>query len=244
MACVGDPPVLCLDEPTAGMDASARRDVWALLNRIKKDRAIILCTHHMDEADILGDRIAVLSAGRLQAMGTSNFLKEQYKLGVHLNLTCPAGFDRRELWDLIKKHVPAAQLDLSDEIDANDTNEAQRREMEEETVGAVREGDLQVLLPADSQATLAPLLTDLEELQARNRAAGKPVLAFGVASTSLEDVFLALKREAALAKAGRKNRMPLESKKSEQLAEPLVADKEVLFKVAAAEREPDSFCPF
>eukprot|EP00961_Rhodomonas_salina_P229241 3098396-Rhodomonas_salina.2 len=48
------------------MDAGARRDVWALLLQKRRGRAIVLCTHYMDEADILGDRIAVIHAGRLQ----------------------------------------------------------------------------------------------------------------------------------------------------------------------------------
>lgn len=60
MALIGDPKIVFLDEPTAGMDSSARRDVWELLLRKKEGKCIILCTHMMDEADILGECIHLL----------------------------------------------------------------------------------------------------------------------------------------------------------------------------------------
>jgi ATP-binding cassette subfamily A (ABC1) protein 3 len=52
-----------LDEPTSGMDLSARRQLWNMLKAEKKDRIIILTTHYMDEADILGDRIGIMKSG-------------------------------------------------------------------------------------------------------------------------------------------------------------------------------------
>lgn len=54
-----------LDEPTSGMDTTSRRKLWDMLKRNKKDRIIILTTHYMDEADILGDRIAIMAEGRV-----------------------------------------------------------------------------------------------------------------------------------------------------------------------------------
>jgi ATP-binding cassette subfamily A (ABC1) protein 3 len=50
-----------LDEPTSGMDLSARRGLWEMLKTYKKDRIIILTTHYMDEADVLGDRIGIMA---------------------------------------------------------------------------------------------------------------------------------------------------------------------------------------
>ncbi len=55
-----------LDEPSSGMDPWARRLLWGVLEKAKATKTIVLCTHYMDEADILGDRIAVMSRGRLQ----------------------------------------------------------------------------------------------------------------------------------------------------------------------------------
>jgi ATP-binding cassette subfamily A (ABC1) protein 3 len=51
------------DEPTAGMDLQARRHMWSMLKEYRKDRIILITTHYMDEADILGDRIGIMSAG-------------------------------------------------------------------------------------------------------------------------------------------------------------------------------------
>src|SRR5262249_29714375 len=53
---LGDPPIMVLDEPTAGLDAAARRDVWNLINTVKKwGRTVILTTHYLEEAEFLSD---------------------------------------------------------------------------------------------------------------------------------------------------------------------------------------------
>jgi len=57
------------------MDPTARRETWDLIKGLKKDKIIILTTHYMDEADELGDRIAVMVKGKLKCCGTSLFLK-------------------------------------------------------------------------------------------------------------------------------------------------------------------------
>ncbi|XP_048589175.1 phospholipid-transporting ATPase ABCA1-like isoform X2 [Nematostella vectensis] len=87
MAFVAESRVVILDEPTAGVDPYARRSIWDLLLKYKKDRTVLLSTHHMDEADVLGDRIAIISQGKLQCCGTSLFLKSHYGNGYYLTLT-------------------------------------------------------------------------------------------------------------------------------------------------------------
>ena len=82
IALCGDTKVLLLDEPSSGMDPTARRDTWEFLKREKKNRTIVLTTHYMDEADELGDRIAIMSKGKLKCCGTSQFLKQRYGLGL------------------------------------------------------------------------------------------------------------------------------------------------------------------
>jgi len=67
-----------LDEPTSGMDPESRRQTWDILQEERHGRTMILSTHFMDEADLLGDRIAILANGRLQCFGTSLFLKKKY----------------------------------------------------------------------------------------------------------------------------------------------------------------------
>lgn len=64
-AFVGDAKTIILDEPTAGIDPYARRAIWELLIKLKQGRTILLSSHHMDEADILGDRIAIISSKKL-----------------------------------------------------------------------------------------------------------------------------------------------------------------------------------
>ncbi|CAJ0584189.1 unnamed protein product, partial [Mesorhabditis spiculigera] len=75
IALIGGSKFVILDEPTAGVDVNSRKEIWRLLLKHKKDRTILLSTHHMDEADVLADRIAILSEGKLKALGSSVYLK-------------------------------------------------------------------------------------------------------------------------------------------------------------------------
>jgi ATP-binding cassette subfamily A (ABC1) protein 3 len=75
-----------LDEPTAGMDLSARRGLWDMLKNYKRDRIIILTTHYMDEADVLGDRIGIMAHGNLLCLGSSLFLKKKFGAGYKLTM--------------------------------------------------------------------------------------------------------------------------------------------------------------
>ena len=86
IAFVAKSKVVILDEPTAGVDPYARRSIWELLLKYRKGRTIILSTHFMDEADILGDRIAIISQGKLVCCGSSLFLKGHYGNGYYLTL--------------------------------------------------------------------------------------------------------------------------------------------------------------
>ena len=84
---IGDNKTVILDEPTAGVDPHSRRGIWELLTKYKKDRTIILSTHHMDEADILGDRIAIIASGKLQCIGSSLYLRRKFGKGYQLTVT-------------------------------------------------------------------------------------------------------------------------------------------------------------
>jgi len=84
IALIGDSKLVMLDEPTSGMDTTSRRKLWDMLKKYKQDRIIILTTHYMDEADILGDRIAIMAEGRVQCLGSSLFLKNRYGVGYNL----------------------------------------------------------------------------------------------------------------------------------------------------------------
>ena len=73
LACslAGNPDLLFLDEPTTGLDPQARRHLWEIIEQFKSGgRTIVLTTHHMDEAERLCDRIAIMDRGKVIALGT------------------------------------------------------------------------------------------------------------------------------------------------------------------------------
>ncbi|KAF7656308.1 hypothetical protein LDENG_00043690 [Lucifuga dentata] len=93
IAFVGGSKVVVLDEPTAGVDPYSRRGIWDLLLKYRKDRTIILSTHYMDEAELLGDRIAIISQGKLCCCGSPLFLKSQLGSGYYLTVVKKEGLD-------------------------------------------------------------------------------------------------------------------------------------------------------
>ena len=80
MSLVNVPTVLFLDEPTVGLDVTARRDLWAYVRQISRQgTTIVLTTHYLDEADALCDRVAIIDRGRIQATGAPSELKITYQ---------------------------------------------------------------------------------------------------------------------------------------------------------------------
>uniref|UniRef100_A0A8B9HX73 P-type phospholipid transporter n=1 Tax=Astyanax mexicanus TaxID=7994 RepID=A0A8B9HX73_ASTMX len=98
MAFVGGSKVVILDEPTSGVDPYSRRSIWDLLLKYRTGRTVILSTHHMDEADLLSDRVAIISKGQLHCCGSPLFLKNCFGVGFYLTLV-------RRIKDLRKKEV-------------------------------------------------------------------------------------------------------------------------------------------
>ena len=70
LALVSQPEILFLDEPTLGLDVLARRELWRGIKALKGKVTVILTTHYLEEAETLADRIGVMAAGRLKAVGT------------------------------------------------------------------------------------------------------------------------------------------------------------------------------
>ena len=77
LALVHQPSVLFLDEPTTGLDPASRRDIWQEVQRLNREQGItiFLTTQYLEEADALGDRIAIIDAGQLVAAGKPDELK-------------------------------------------------------------------------------------------------------------------------------------------------------------------------
>jgi ABC-2 type transport system ATP-binding protein len=95
MTLVGDPRVIFLDEPTAGLDPRTRRTLWEAIRRlVATGVTIFLTTQYLEEADHLADRIALLDHGRLVAEGTSDELKRLIPGGhIRLQFADPAELD-------------------------------------------------------------------------------------------------------------------------------------------------------
>ncbi|XP_059086217.1 retinal-specific phospholipid-transporting ATPase ABCA4-like [Tigriopus californicus] len=86
LAFIGGSKVVILDEPTSGVDPIARRYIWDLITRFKHGRTILMTTHHLDEAEILSDRIAIIHKGELKIDGSLSSLKKQFGDGMHLTI--------------------------------------------------------------------------------------------------------------------------------------------------------------
>ncbi|XP_041978072.1 phospholipid-transporting ATPase ABCA1-like [Aricia agestis] len=163
IALSGGARVVLLDEPTSGMDPSSRRALWELLQKIKDGRSMILTTHFMDEADFLGDRVAIMSLGRLQCVGSPYFLKRHYGIGYTLVIVKTEEFDELACTELIRKYIPATNV-----------FEDKGRETTYK-------------LPNEYSHVFEAMLTDLESnmhtIQFKN---------YGLIATTLEDVFMSV----------------------------------------------------
>ncbi|XP_068921390.1 phospholipid-transporting ATPase ABCA3-like [Petaurus breviceps papuanus] len=166
IALIGGSKVVLLDEPTSGMDPVSRRATWDLLQSQKSKRTIVLTTHFMDEADLLGDRIAIMAKGELQCCGSSLFLKQKYGAGYHLVMVKEQHCKENEIEDLIHNHVLNASL--------------------ESNIGA----ELSFLLPKENVHRFEALFEELEERQAE-----LGISSFGASVTTMEEVFLRVSKQ-------------------------------------------------
>jgi len=87
IALVNDPEVVFLDEPTTGLDPHARRAVWDVLLGLKQQgKTVFLTTHYMEEAELLADTVAVISSGKIVALGSPSELIERHANDMRLTL--------------------------------------------------------------------------------------------------------------------------------------------------------------
>ncbi|XP_026511147.1 retinal-specific phospholipid-transporting ATPase ABCA4-like [Terrapene carolina triunguis] len=209
IAFVGEAKVVVLDEPTSGVDPYSRRSIWDLLLKYRSGRTIILSTHHMDEADILGDRVAIISQGKLFCSGSPVFLKNCFGSGFYLTLVrkmkntqggvewgshspscgsqCSCSCSRCAPKDTVEG--PEQELDG----DVNELTELIHHHVPEakliESIGQ----ELIYLLPSKDfkQRAYASLFRELEET-----LADLGLSSFGISDTPLEEVFLKVTADA------------------------------------------------
>lgn len=101
LGLVGDPELLFLDEPTTGFDPSARRKAWELVENLRGlGKTVLLTTHYMDEAEHLADRVGVVVAGRLVALGTPGELGGRARTSSSIAFRLPPEVAASEVPDL------------------------------------------------------------------------------------------------------------------------------------------------
>ncbi|KAM7407614.1 hypothetical protein PAMA_003372 [Pampus argenteus] len=172
IAFIGGSRLVVLDEPTTGVDPCSRRSIWDIVIQHKKHRTIIMSTHHLDEAEVLSDRIAFLERGGLKCCGSPFYLKDKLGQGYKLTLTKKLQnlesekLDNAELKGFIQAHVPEARL-----------KEAQG-------------GDLIYSLPPFTSANASSYRSLMTALDANLDAL--QLGGYGISDTTLEEVFLQL----------------------------------------------------
>ncbi|KAK1930710.1 ABC transporter A family member 2 [Phytophthora citrophthora] len=166
LAFMGDSKLVFLDEPTSGMDPYSRRFTWNLLQRNRDDRVIVLTTHFMDEADILGDRIAIMADGQLCCAGSSLFLKNRYGAGYNLTMIKAPGCNVEAVGTFLRNFVPEAKC-LSN-------------------FGS----EVVFQLPSKSSGVFSTMLQVLDD-----EKHGLRIVQYGVSVTTLEEVFLRISQD-------------------------------------------------
>ncbi|XP_071081906.1 phospholipid-transporting ATPase ABCA3-like isoform X2 [Haliotis cracherodii] len=161
IALIGGSKIVILDEPTSGMDPAARRQTWDILQKNRHGRTMLLTTHFMDEADLLGDRIAIMAEGVVKCCGTSYFLKKLYGAGYHLVMVKEPTCRVASVTAVVQRYVPTAVMES--EINA----------------------ELSYLLPDDQSANFAALFTKIETQREK-----LGISSFGASATTMEEVFL------------------------------------------------------
>ena len=117
IALIGGSKIIFLDEPSSGMDITSRRNLWDILKRQTEQKIIILTTHYMEEASVLGKRIGIINAGKMKCIGTPLFLIERFGKFMNLNITKEEGVDNDKIIDYITSKADNVEHDiLSEEI--------------------------------------------------------------------------------------------------------------------------------
>uniref|UniRef100_A0A8C5ANL4 ATP-binding cassette, sub-family A (ABC1), member 4b n=1 Tax=Gadus morhua TaxID=8049 RepID=A0A8C5ANL4_GADMO len=178
MAFVGGSKIVILDEPTSGVDPYSRRSIWELLLKYRNGRTVILSTHHMDEADLLSDRVAILSQGRLHCCGSPLFLKNYFGVGFYLTLVRRMRDLRRKEVSSLGRRFPRSWRDI-DSI----TSLIHHHVPEAKLIESIGQ-ELTYLLPSKGfkHRAYASLFRELEET-----LGDMGLSSFGISDTSLEE---------------------------------------------------------
>uniref|UniRef100_A0A493TAT5 ATP-binding cassette sub-family A member 2 n=1 Tax=Anas platyrhynchos platyrhynchos TaxID=8840 RepID=A0A493TAT5_ANAPP len=190
IAFVGGSRAVILDEPTAGVDPYARRAIWDLILKYKPGRTILLSTHHMDEADLLGDRIAIISHGKLKCCGSPLFLKSTYGDGYKLTVVKRQS-DTRNSTEPGQPHSPLGHSSVSPCSEPR-VSQFIKKYVASCLLISDTNTELSYILPSEAvkkgcfERLFQHLEQSLEELD---------LTSFGLMDTTLEEVFLKVSEE-------------------------------------------------
>ncbi|XP_041362792.1 cholesterol transporter ABCA5-like isoform X3 [Gigantopelta aegis] len=204
IALIGDPKMLILDEPTAGMDPYSRRHLWSLLKSRKEGKIILLTTHFMDEADILADRKAIINHGKLKCCGSSLFLKQRFGIGYHLNMVVEPECNADRVTDLLRQHVSGIEMKRS------------------------HGKELAFTMPVAEVSRFPGMFTELEASvgAGKTQAQSLGIVSYGVFMTSLEEVFLKIGSENKEIKENEENETAEPLPQNEQHSIPMPTSNE------------------
>ncbi|XP_030381665.1 ATP-binding cassette sub-family A member 3-like [Scaptodrosophila lebanonensis] len=162
-ALCGNTRVVFCDEPSTGLDPSARHDLWSVLQKEKTGRCILLTTHYMDEAEVLADRVAIMGDGELRGYGTTFFMQQNISAGYRLICVQLEDCDVDKVTTFLKRYIPKITL--------------------ERTVGT----DLIYRLPPQETSKFENMFKDLEKNLEDLRLYG-----FGLSPSTLADAFMTI----------------------------------------------------
>jgi ATP-binding cassette, subfamily A (ABC1), member 3 len=114
LSLIGDPLLIFLDEPTTGMDPSAKRQLWNIINKTRNSGrcSIVMTSHSMEECETLCTKIAIMVDGEFECLGSPQRLKNKFSKG--FVLTVKAGNENEKMLKLIHKQIkqnfPSAEL--------------------------------------------------------------------------------------------------------------------------------------
>eukprot|EP01119_Soliformovum_irregulare_P016146 TRINITY_DN4639_c1_g1_i1.p1 TRINITY_DN4639_c1_g1~~TRINITY_DN4639_c1_g1_i1.p1 ORF type:complete len:1195 (-),score=473.31 TRINITY_DN4639_c1_g1_i1:27-3611(-) len=110
IAILGTPPVIYLDEPSTGLDPKSRQELWQVINEVKKESAILMTTHSMEEAEAICDKLTVMINGSIKALGGSSDLKNRFGEGFNLSIQVAKGHDQGPADKFMREIAPGAVL--------------------------------------------------------------------------------------------------------------------------------------
>lgn len=108
ISLIGNPKVVYLDEPSTGLDPASRNMLWEAVAKAKQDKAIILTTHSMEEAEHLCDRIGIFVDGSFQCIGSPDELKDRYG-GTYVFTMATSPENEKDVKDMVKRLSPNAK---------------------------------------------------------------------------------------------------------------------------------------